>query len=54
MPIKRVAHRLKMTKKGMKKQTLGWISSSFDATDLKKAKKDGVFVRIRGDHRPQG
>jgi hypothetical protein len=32
-----------MAKKGTMKQTLGWIPSSFDATDLKKAKKDGFL-----------
>jgi hypothetical protein len=29
-----------MAKKGMKKQALGWIPSSFDDTDLKKAKRE--------------
>jgi hypothetical protein len=43
MPVKRVAHRSKMAKKGTKKQTLGWIPSSFDATDLKKVKKEGFL-----------
>jgi hypothetical protein len=28
-----------MAKKGTKKQTLGWVPSSFDASDLKKAKE---------------
>jgi hypothetical protein len=32
-----------MAKKGTKKQTLGWIPSSFDDTDLKKAKKEGFL-----------
>jgi hypothetical protein len=32
-----------MAKKGMKKQTLGWIPSSFDDTDLKKVKKEGFL-----------
>jgi hypothetical protein len=32
-----------MTKKGTKKQTLGWIPLSFDETDLKKAKKEGFL-----------
>jgi hypothetical protein len=32
-----------MAKKGTKKQTLGWIPSSFDATDLKKVKKEGFL-----------
>jgi hypothetical protein len=44
MPIKRVAHRSKMAKKGTKKQTLGRIPSSFDDTDLKKAKKEGFLL----------
>jgi hypothetical protein len=26
-----------------KKQTLGWILSSFDETDMKKAKKEGIL-----------
>jgi hypothetical protein len=43
MPIKRVAHRSKMAKKGTKKQTLGWIPSSFDETDLKKVKNKGFL-----------
>jgi hypothetical protein len=33
-----------MTKKGTKKQTLGWIPLSFDETDLKKAKKEGFLL----------
>jgi hypothetical protein len=40
MPIKRVVHQSKMAKKGMKKQALGWVPSSFDDTDLKKAKRE--------------
>jgi hypothetical protein len=32
-----------MAKKGTKKQTLGWIPSSFDEMDLKKAKKEGFL-----------
>jgi hypothetical protein len=43
MPIKRVVHRSKMAKKGTKKQALGWIPSSFDDTDLKKAKREGFL-----------
>jgi hypothetical protein len=35
-----------MAKKGMKKQTLGWIPSSFDETDLKKAKKEGFLSEL--------
>jgi hypothetical protein len=44
MPIKRVSHRSKMAKKGTKKQTMGWIPSSFDERDLKKAKKEGFLL----------
>jgi hypothetical protein len=40
MPIKRVAHRAKMAKKGTKKLALKWVPSSFDEVDLKKAKKE--------------
>jgi hypothetical protein len=43
MPIKRVAHRSKMANKGMKKQALGWIPSSFDDADLEKVKKEGFL-----------
>jgi hypothetical protein len=43
MPIKRDAHRSKMAKKGTNKPALGWISSSFDDADLKKAKKEGFL-----------
>jgi hypothetical protein len=32
-----------MAKKGMKKQALGWIPSSFDGMDLKKAKREGFL-----------
>jgi hypothetical protein len=32
-----------MAKKGTKKQTLGWIPSSFDDIDMKKAKKEGFL-----------
>jgi hypothetical protein len=32
-----------MAKKGTKKQTLGWIPSSFDETNLKKTKKEGFL-----------
>jgi hypothetical protein len=32
-----------MAKKGTKKQTLGWIPSSFNEMDLKKAKKEGFL-----------
>jgi hypothetical protein len=43
MPIKKVAHRTKMAKKGTKKQALIWVPSSFDQTDLRKAKKEGFL-----------
>jgi hypothetical protein len=33
-----------MAKKGTKKQTMGWIPSSFGETDLKKAKKEGFLL----------
>jgi hypothetical protein len=39
MPIKRVAHRSRMAKKGTKKQALGWTASALDEADLKKVKK---------------
>jgi hypothetical protein len=35
-----------MAKKGTKKQTLGWIPSSFDDTDLKKVKKEGFLSEL--------
>jgi hypothetical protein len=41
IPIKKVAHRPKMAKKGMTKQALNWVPSSFDEVDLKNAKKEG-------------
>jgi hypothetical protein len=43
MPIKRVAHRANMTKKGTKKLALNWVPSSFDDADLKKAEKEGFL-----------
>jgi hypothetical protein len=43
MPIKTVAHRAKMAKKGTKKLALNWVPSSFDEADLKKAKKEGFL-----------
>jgi hypothetical protein len=39
MPIKRVTHRKRMAKKGIKKKTLGWTASALDEADLKKVKK---------------
>jgi hypothetical protein len=32
-----------MAKKGTKKQALNWVPSSFDQTDLMKAKKEGFL-----------
>jgi hypothetical protein len=56
MPIKKVAHRVKMVKKGSKKMALNWVPSSFDKPDLKKAKKEGflpaaVLVIFPGEER---
>jgi hypothetical protein len=48
MPIKRVAHRSKMAKKGAKKQAPNWIRSLFDEEDLKKAKKEGFLPTSAG------
>jgi hypothetical protein len=44
MPIKKVAHRVNMVKKGNKKMALNWVPSSFDEPDLKKAKKEGSLL----------
>jgi hypothetical protein len=40
-----------MTKKGAKKQALGWIPSSFNEVDLKKVKREGFLSKslILGD-----
>jgi hypothetical protein len=43
MPIKKVAHRAKMVKKGNTKMALNWVSSYFDEPDRKKAKKEGFL-----------
>jgi hypothetical protein len=43
MPIKKVAHRAKMVKKGSNKMALKWVPSSFEESDLKKDKKDGLL-----------
>jgi hypothetical protein len=43
MPVKRVAHRVKMVKKGTTKMALNWVPSAFDDADLKKAKKEGFL-----------
>jgi hypothetical protein len=42
-----------MAKKGMKKQALGWIPSSFDDADLKKAKREGFLSASVEDHLPK-
>jgi hypothetical protein len=39
MPIKKVAHRETMVKKGGNKMALKWVPSSFEESDLKKGKK---------------
>jgi hypothetical protein len=49
MPIKRVAHRAKVAKKGTKKLALKWVLSSFDEANLKKAKKATAPVIFPGD-----
>jgi hypothetical protein len=63
MPIMKVAHRATMVKKGGNKMALKWVPSSFEESDLKKAKKDGflpeaVSIIFPGDERvpspPQG
>jgi hypothetical protein len=46
MPIKKVAHQVKMVKKGDKKMALKWVPSSFDEPDLKKAKKEGFLPAV--------
>jgi hypothetical protein len=56
MPIMKVAHRVKMVKKGNKKMALNWVPSSFDKPNLKKAKKEGFIpaaapVIFPGDER---
>jgi hypothetical protein len=43
MPIKKVAHRATMVKKGGNKMALKWVPSMFEESDLKKAKKDGFL-----------
>jgi hypothetical protein len=44
MPIKRVAHRKRMAKKGAKKQAVGWTASALMEADLKKVKKEGFLA----------
>jgi hypothetical protein len=43
MPIKKVAHREKMTKKAGSSVATKWVPSSFEESDLKKAKKEGFL-----------
>jgi hypothetical protein len=43
MPIKKVAHRATMVKKGGNKMALKWVPSMFEESDLKKAKKYGFL-----------
>jgi hypothetical protein len=43
MPIKKVAHREKMTKKGSSSAANRWVPSSFDESNMKKAKKEGLL-----------
>jgi hypothetical protein len=43
MPIKRVAHKAKMAKKGTKNLALNWVPSSFEEADLKKAENEGFL-----------
>jgi hypothetical protein len=43
MPIKKVAHRENMTKKGSISAATKWVPSSFEESDLKKAKKEGLL-----------
>jgi hypothetical protein len=43
MPIKKVAHREKMMKKGSSSAATKWVPSSFEESDLKKAKKEGLL-----------
>jgi hypothetical protein len=40
MPIKKIAHRATMLKKGGNKMALKWVPSSFEESDLKKVKND--------------
>jgi hypothetical protein len=46
MPIKKVAHREKMTKKGRSSAATKWVPSSFKESDLKKAKKEGFIPEL--------
>jgi hypothetical protein len=44
MPIKKVAHREKMTKKESSSAATKWVPLSFEESDLKKAKKQGLLL----------
>jgi hypothetical protein len=44
MPIKKVAHGEKMTKKGSSSAATKWVPSSFEESDLKKDKKEGLLA----------
>jgi hypothetical protein len=46
MPIKKVAHREKMMKKGSSSAATKWVPSSFEESDLKKAKKEGLLPKL--------
>jgi hypothetical protein len=46
MPIKKVAHREKMTKKGSSSVATKWVPSSFEESDLKMAKKEGLLPEL--------
>jgi hypothetical protein len=43
MPIKKVAHRQNMTKKGSSSVATRWVPLSFEESNLKKAKKEGLL-----------
>jgi hypothetical protein len=43
MSIKKVVHRATMVKKGGNKMALKWVPSTFEESDLKKAKNDGFL-----------
>jgi hypothetical protein len=44
MPIKRVAHCAKMTKRSAKMQAVGWTASTIATLDLEKAKEEGFIA----------
>jgi hypothetical protein len=53
MPIKKVAHIAKMVKKGGNKMALKWVPSSFEESDLKKAKKGWLSPKSGAGHLPR-